>query len=76
MGATMAHAGVAITITSVTNFIAFGIGASSSLPALRSFCVYASLGIIVIFFFQTTWSVEAIKNFLNNIGRPGVQKPH
>ena len=48
----MSHAGVAITITSVTNFMAFGIGASSSLPALRSFCMFASIGILTIFFFQ------------------------
>ena len=52
VGAMMSHAGVAITITSVTNFMAFGIGASSSLPALRSFCMFASLGILTIFFFQ------------------------
>ena len=36
-GLTMKHAGVAITITSVTDLLAFGVGASSSLPALRSF---------------------------------------
>ena len=48
----MSHAGAAITITSVTNFMAFGIGATSSLPALRSFCMYASIGILTIFFFQ------------------------
>jgi len=55
LGATMSHAGVAITITSITDFIAFGIGASTVLPALRSFCMYASIGIMVIFFFQSTW---------------------
>ena len=36
-GLTMKHAGVAITITSVTDLLAFGVGATSSLPALRSF---------------------------------------
>ena len=52
VGGVMAHAGVAITITSITNFIAFGIGASTAMPALQSFCVYASIGILSIFFFQ------------------------
>ena len=54
LGVTLRHAGVAITITSITNFIAFGIGATSSLPALRSFCVYASIGILTIFCFQVS----------------------
>jgi len=31
----LSHAGVAITITSLTDFIAFSIGATTSLPALR-----------------------------------------
>ena len=52
LGLTMKHAGVAITITSITDFIAFGIGATTQLPALRSFCMYASIGILTIFFFQ------------------------
>merc|ERR1719232_1297335 len=56
----MSHAGAAITITSVTNFMAFGIGATSSLPALRSFCMYASIGILTIFFFQITWFVALL----------------
>jgi hypothetical protein len=40
-GLSMKHAGVAITITSVTDLMAFGIGASTVLPALRSFCLFA-----------------------------------
>ena len=45
----MKHAGVAITITSVTDLLAFGIGATSVLPALGSFCTYASIGIFSIY---------------------------
>ena len=58
-GLTMKHAGVAITITSVTDLLAFGIGASSTLPALRSFSVFCSLGIFAVFIciitFFTAW---------------------
>ena len=51
-GKTMEHAGVAITITSFTDIIAFGIGGSTVLPALRSFCLYASVGIVAVYAFQ------------------------
>ena len=49
IGLAMKHAGVAITITSVTDLLAFGIGATSVLPALGSFCTYASIGIFSIY---------------------------
>lgn len=54
-GLAMKHAGVAITITSVTDLLAFLIGASTVIPALGSFCVYAGLGIFFIYIYQTTF---------------------
>ena len=55
IGRTMMHAGVAITITSVTDLLAFGIGATTALPALGGFCIYASLGIFFIYFYAITF---------------------
>ena len=54
-GLTMQHAGTAITVTSVTDVIAFATGGFTVLPALRSFCIYASLGIVAIYIFQCTF---------------------
>ena len=51
-GTTMKHAGVAITITSVTDLLAFAIGATTVLPAL---CIYASLGIFFIYLYAITF---------------------
>jgi len=36
----MRYSGVAITITSLTNIIAFGCGAASTFKSVRNFCVY------------------------------------
>ena len=44
IGKTMKHAGVAITVTSITDVFAFGIGAVTILPGLQSFCVAAAVG--------------------------------
>ncbi|XP_066977842.1 LOW QUALITY PROTEIN: patched domain-containing protein 3-like [Macrobrachium rosenbergii] len=57
IGMTLRHAGVSITVTSVTDFVAFAIGSTTDLPALRSFCIYAATGIASIYFFQATFFV-------------------
>ena len=51
------HAGPAITVTSVTDFIAFLAGSATVLPALRDFCYYAALGIFFDFAYQCTFFV-------------------
>ena len=61
VGEAMSQAGAAITITSVTDIIAFGIGGSTILPALSSFCIYASVGIVATYFFQCTFFVAWMK---------------
>ena len=54
MALTLKSAGVAITITSVTNIIVFAVGAVTVLPALQSFCVYCAVGIAAIYIYQAT----------------------
>ena len=74
-GLAMKYAGVTITVTSVTDFIAFAIGASTVsvnkpgnteenetaydsfqvLPALKSFCIYCGIGILMVYFLQVTF---------------------
>ena len=44
--------GVSILITSVTDAAAFLLGATTSLPALGWFCVFAGIGVIFCFLFQ------------------------
>jgi hypothetical protein len=54
-GKTMERAGVAITVTSLTDVVAFGVGGVTVLPALRSFCLFAAVGILATYFFQCTF---------------------
>jgi Niemann-Pick C1 protein len=46
----MIHAGSSITITSFTNAIAFFLGCTTSLDALGSFCFFAGLGVLFLYF--------------------------
>ncbi|KAG7160185.1 NPC intracellular cholesterol transporter 1-like 1 [Homarus americanus] len=60
IGCALKHAGVSITVTSVTDFVAFAVGSTTVLPALRSFCIYAAVGIASVFFFQATFFVACL----------------
>ena len=59
----MKHAGVAITMTSVTDLLAFGIGSSSTLLALSSFCVYAVWNQMVQF---THWKISLLHEWTHS----------
>lgn len=43
------HAGPSITITSMTNALAFAFGSLQSLTSLRSFCIFASVCIVMLY---------------------------
>eukprot|EP00127_Corallochytrium_limacisporum_P003234 Clim_evm83s147 gene=Clim_evmTU83s147 len=59
-GLALSYAGVSIALTSMTDFFAFLIGATTALPALSSFSIYAAIGIFLVFVFQCTWFVACI----------------
>ena len=52
---TLTNSGVAITVTSITDLLAFAVGGTTTVPALKSFCIYCGLGIFVVYIFQITW---------------------
>lgn len=52
LGRSLAHSGASIAVTSTTDFLAFIIGATTILPALRMFCFYAAVGILLILLLQ------------------------
>jgi len=56
-GVTMSRAGCAITVTSITDFLAFAIGGTTVLPALKSFCLFCAVGLIVVYLLQATWFI-------------------
>ncbi|XP_064106507.1 NPC1-like intracellular cholesterol transporter 1 [Macrobrachium nipponense] len=54
------HAGVAVTVTSLTDAVAFLIGATTQVPALCWFCIYAATGVFIVYCLQCTVFVAAL----------------
>ena len=54
MSETFAEAAVSITITSITDFLSFAIGAITVFPAVQLFCLYTALAVIFDYILQIT----------------------
>ncbi|XP_046556187.1 patched domain-containing protein 3-like [Haliotis rubra] len=52
MGKTFASAGIGITITSLTDLLAFVIGVSSVFLSVRNFCLYTGVAVIFCYLYQ------------------------
>ena len=57
VGFAMKHAGASITVTTLTDVFAFGIGGMTYFPSLKYFCICAVISIIFIYLFQTSFFV-------------------
>uniref|UniRef100_A0A1I7VZ19 Patched family protein n=1 Tax=Loa loa TaxID=7209 RepID=A0A1I7VZ19_LOALO len=51
----MAHAGVTISITNITDIISFAVGCISELPGIQLFCSYACITFIFCYLYQFTF---------------------
>ncbi|XP_024940827.1 NPC intracellular cholesterol transporter 1 isoform X2 [Cephus cinctus] len=54
------HSGMSITLTSITNIVAFAIGITTVMPFLESFCAFATLGILFLYIFEITFFVSCL----------------
>nr|XP_054772716.1 patched domain-containing protein 3-like [Lytechinus pictus] len=55
MARTFSEAAVSITITNLTDMLAFIIGATTSLPGVRTFCIYAGVAMLFVYFYQLSF---------------------
>lgn len=55
MGRTYSEAAVSITITNLTDILAFLVGSSTPIPAVRMFCIYAGVAMFFAYFYQITF---------------------
>ena len=56
----MLFQGVSILITSLTDFVAFTIGSSTILPALRAYCLYAGFGVLFVFLLNSSFFAACV----------------
>ncbi|XP_077994499.1 patched domain-containing protein 3-like [Glandiceps talaboti] len=55
LGETFSEAALSITITSLTDALAFGVGAISNIPSVRIFCCYCGVAIVFDYLYQITF---------------------
>ncbi|XP_070560503.1 patched domain-containing protein 3-like [Ptychodera flava] len=55
MGHAYSEAAMSITITSITDFLAFGVGAITYFPSVRIFCIYTGIAVLFDYAYQITF---------------------
>ena len=60
VASSMRQVGVSITVTTATDVLAFGFGAISKLPAIRSFSVWLTLGMFSVYLLQVSGGVVVV----------------
>ncbi|XP_043279634.1 patched domain-containing protein 3-like [Venturia canescens] len=60
IGEALRQSGMSITVTSITNIVAFAIGVSTVMPFLKSFCVFATMGILFLYVFEIMFFVSCL----------------
>jgi predicted RND superfamily exporter protein len=55
MAQTLEEAGSAVTVTSLTSILSFGIGTFSSTPAISIFCKFIAVAIFFDYLYQVGW---------------------
>ena len=67
----MLHAGPSITITSLTDAIAFFIGSTSSLLSVKAFCVYCGVTVIMLYSCVITFFLSVLVCDVHRVERRG-----
>ena len=65
----MQHAGPSITITSLTNTLAFAFGGLNSLTSLRSFCLFAAACVMMLYLIVMTLFLAVVIWDTERVGR-------
>ncbi|XP_012234648.2 patched domain-containing protein 3 [Linepithema humile] len=52
--------GMSITVTSFTNMVAFAIGMTTVMPFLKSFCMFAAMGILFLYIYEIMFFVSCL----------------
>mmetsp|Transcript_6492 Transcript_6492/g.22845 ORF Transcript_6492/g.22845 Transcript_6492/m.22845 type:complete len:886 (-) Transcript_6492:378-3035(-) len=69
VGKALGTAGMSILLTSTTDFLAFLIGSTTTLPALSNFCIFAAFGIMFDFLYQVTFFTAFMAADLRRMNR-------
>lgn len=65
--AALGHVGASVTMTTLTDMIAFAVSASSIFPAIRYFCLYASLSILFSYFILLSLMIAVLSYDIKRI---------